>query len=167
MRSPVGRRLPEVVGSALSRQRVRLPDDLAGAPAVLLVAYERRAQDDVDRWSAFLTREAPDTVVCEVPTIPSLVWRPLAGWIDSGMRAGVPRELWPRVVTLYRDGAKLRDFLGDRGGGRCHATLIDAAGWVRWFSAAGFSQTDARTLVGALRELDRGPAGPPVEGLQP
>jgi hypothetical protein len=152
-RSPVGRRLPEVAGQALSRRRVRLPGAFAGAPAVLLVAYERRTQDDIDRWTAFLEREAPELAAYEVPTIPSLVWRPLAGWIDAGMRGGVPRELWSRVVTLYEDGAKVRAFLGDRRGGRAHVALLDADGLVRWFGAEGFSEGAGRGLLRALADL--------------
>jgi hypothetical protein len=157
--SPLGRRFPEVAGQALSRERVRLPGDLAGAPAVLLVAYERRTQDDIDRWGAFIEREAPGLAVYEVPTIPSLVWRPLSAWIDAGMRGGVPHELWSRVVTLYEDGAKVRAFLGHRSGGRAHVTLLDAGGLVRWFTAEGFSEAAGRGLLRALAELpDRGPA---------
>jgi len=157
--SPVGRRFPEVAGQALSRERVRLPGDLAGAPAVLLVAYERRTQDDIDRWSAFLEREIPELAAYEVPTIPSLVWRPLSSWIDAGMRGGVPHELWSRVVTLYEDGAKVRAFLGDRRGGRAHVTLLDADGVVRWFAAEGFSEAAGQSLLRALAGVpDRGPA---------
>jgi hypothetical protein len=163
--SPVGRRFPEVAGQALSRQRVRLPGDLAGAPAVLLVAYERRTQGDIDRWSDFLEREVPELAAFEVPTIPSLVWRPLAGWIDAGMRGGVPRELWSRVVTLYEDGAQVRAFLGDRRGGRAHVTLLDAGGVVRWFAADGFSEGAGRDLLRTLAALPgRRPDGGPARG---
>jgi hypothetical protein len=150
---PLGRRFPEVAGQALSHDRVRLPGDLAGAPAVLLVAYERRTQDDIDRWSSFLEREVPGLATYEIPTIPSLVWRPLAGWIDAGMRGGVPRELWARVVTLYEDGGKVRAFLGDRRGGRAHVTLLDSVGVVRWFTADGFSEDAGRSLMLALADL--------------
>ncbi len=56
---PVGRTFPWVAGTALSGSRVRFPDDFIGAPALLLIAYRRGAQADVDRWAAFVRREAP------------------------------------------------------------------------------------------------------------
>ena len=155
---PVGRRFPSVTGNALSRAAVRLPEDLSGAPAVLLAAYRRGTQTDIDRWRVFLEREAPGLAVYELPVIPSFAWRPLAGVIDDGMRGGVPRALWGNVITLYREGGVVRDFLGDRGGYRAHVALLDAHGVVRWFGAGGFHSAAAGALLAALRGLETGPA---------
>lgn len=44
----VGKGFPWVAGTTLPGSRVRFPDDLTGAPALLLVAYRRGAQSDVD-----------------------------------------------------------------------------------------------------------------------
>jgi hypothetical protein len=150
---PVGRRFPSVSAPALSGRPMRLPEDLAGSPAALLVAYRRGAQTDIDRWRDLLAREEPSLAVYEVPVIPSLVWRPLAGWIDAGMRGGVPRALWPHVVTLYEDGAVVREFLGDRGGLAACVVLLDKKGVVRWFGAGGLTTADAGALLRCLRGL--------------
>jgi len=158
---PLGRRFPSVGGTSLAQARVRLPDDLAGSPAVLLVAYRRGTQADIDRWAAFLRLEAGAAPVFEVPVIPALVWRPLDGLIDGGMRGGVPRDQWDRVVTVYGDGAVIRGFLGDPGGLVALVVLLDAAGVVRWFHAGGFSPAAARQLLERLRELE--PLEPPTE----
>ena len=149
----VGERFPKVTGSALSGERVHLPADLAGAPAVLFVAYRRGTQADIDRWSAFVGREAPDLRSLELPVIPALVWRPLAAWIDNGMRGGVPREAWSQVVTLYEEGRPLRDFLGDRGGNTAIVVLLDETGVVRWCERAGFEPRRGHALLGALAGL--------------
>ncbi len=151
----VGRRFPAVTGTALSGERVRLPRDLLGAPALLLVAYRRRAQDDVDRWAAFVRREAPGLRVLELPVIPALIWRPLQGWIDGGMRGGVPRPQWSNVVTVYDDGAVVRDFVGDPGAPVASAVLLDAGGVVRAVEAAGFSEDAGRRLLAALTDAGR------------
>jgi hypothetical protein len=154
--SPLGKRLPPVVGHALDGTEVRLPEDLAGGPAVLLVAYRRQTQRDVDRWRDLVERELPALRWLEVPTIANPVWRPLAGWIDGGMRGGVPRELWGKVVTLYRDAPELRAFLGDRGGYTTHVVLVDAAGVVAWFDAGGFTEDGAGGLLRAATALGAG-----------
>ena len=161
----IGESFPTVAGSALSGERVHLPADLAGAPAVLLVAYRRGTQADIDRWSAFLGREAPGLKALELPVIPALVWRPLATWIDGGMRGGVPRESWSRVVTLYEDGRPVRDFLGDSIGSAAIAVVLDETGVVRWIERSGFAPERARAVLGALADLAAGAstAGPTAE----
>jgi hypothetical protein len=151
--SPVGKTLPSVKGEALSRTAVRFPEDTAGAPAILMVAYRRGTQADVNRWTAFLQERAPRTVRYEVPTIANIFWRPMAGWIDSGMRGGVPQEAWSSVVTLYTDAPKLRDFLGDYGGTTTHVVLLDREGRVAWFNAGGFSERAGASLLEALQAL--------------
>ena len=155
----VGRRFPAAAGQALSREVVRFPDDLAGAPAVLLVAYRRNAQVDVDRWARALGEHVPGVRVYEVPTIPAVMYRPLAGWIDAGMRGGVPRQQWSSVVTLYTDGALVRDFLGETPRPVAHVVLLDAAGVVRWFDAGGYSAQAAAGLFDAVAGLSGGASG--------
>jgi hypothetical protein len=153
MTSPLeGRRFPSVTGVALSGVPVRIPEDLMGAPALLLCAYRRGTQTDVDRWAAFAGRELPQLAVFELPIIPALIWRPLQGWIDGGMRGGVPRGQWSHVVTLYEEGAKARAFIGDAGGDRAQVLLLDAAGVVAFHDAGGFRESSARRLAAALPE---------------
>jgi hypothetical protein len=155
--SPVGRRFPAAAGTALSGEKLRFPDDLQGAPAVLLVAYQRTAQNDVSRWLEFLEAAEPGLKVYEVPTIPAIAYRPWAGWIDGGMRRGVPKALWPQVVTLYGEGGPVRDFLGGSGFVGASVVLLDAGGVVRWFDASGFTPAKGASLLGELRRLGEQP----------
>lgn len=154
---PVGRVLPSVKGTSLAGREVRFPEDLRGKPAVLLVAYRRGTQEDVDLWIRFLSQRAPGLPFFEVPTISNPVWRPLSGWIDGGMRGGVPQEKWPSVVTLYGDAPTLRRFLGDRGGFVTHAVLLDGEGRVAWFGNEGFSEAAGRELLAVLSRLEGAP----------
>jgi hypothetical protein len=149
----IGRRFPSVAGRALSGEVVRFPEDLAGAPALLLCAYRRGAQADADRWAAFVERELPDLAVYELPIIPSRLWRPFQGWIDGGMRGGVPPSLWSHTVTLYEQGAVARAFVGDAGGQRTQAVLLDAGGVVVLHDADGFSEAGGRALADGVRSL--------------
>ena len=155
--NPVGARLPSVGGRSLDGEEIRFPEKVLGAPSVLLVAYRRGTQPDVDRWIDLLVHKAPGTTFYEVPTLSNPLWKPLAGWIDSGMRGGVPREKWPLVVTLYEEAPVLRDFLGDRGGYATHVVLLDAGGRVVWFDAGGYSPAAAEALLASLRTLEGTP----------
>jgi hypothetical protein len=154
--SPVGRRFPTVSGAALSGETMRFPHDLFGAPSVLLVAYQRMAQVDVSRWLQFLAMRRPELTVYEVPTIPTFAYRPAPGSIDNGTRKGVPRVLWPQVVTLYGEGVPVHRFLGDDGFVGASAVLLDARGVVRWFDGRGFSPDKGGDLLDELRQIDLG-----------
>ena len=147
--TPLGRTFPSVAGRSLAGEPVRLPQAVAGAPAVLLVAYRRGTQADIDRWLEMLRRDLPWLRALELPAIANIVWRPLAGWIDGGMRRGVPEPMWASVVTLYEDAGRVREFLGDAGGLTAHVALLDPGGRVAWFAAGGYSEDAAAGLRAA------------------
>ncbi|TAM53000.1 MAG: hypothetical protein EPN53_05505 [Acidobacteria bacterium] len=160
--APVGRAFPSVVGRSLAGEPVRLPQAVAGAPAVLLVAYRRGTQADVDLWIGMLRRDLPSLRALELPAIANVVWRPLAGWIDGGMRRGVPQPMWASVVTLYEDAGAVRDFLGDAGGLTSHVVLLDGAGTVLWFHTGGYGEEAAAALRAAVAGASDPPSGRPA-----
>jgi hypothetical protein len=94
MTSPLeGLRFPSVAGVALSGAPVRIPEDLVGAPALLLCAYRRGAQADIDRWAAFAGHELPQLAVFELPIIPAVIWRPCrAGSTAACVAASLARS---------------------------------------------------------------------------
>jgi len=154
-RDPVGERFPSVVGTSLAGDAVRIPEDFAGAPALLLVGFDMDTQFDLDRWLLGLTDSgvAADVAVREVPTIPGLVPRLISGTIDEGMRSGIPQEDWGAVVTVYGDGARIAEFLGDDVPLPGRIVLLDAAGAVAFFHDDGYSVKTLKRLEAALRDL--------------
>lgn len=147
-RDPTGERLPSMVGETLSGVSVRLPEEFAGKPVLLLVGYEQNTQFDLDRWLLALDQAGVDVAVREVPTIPGLLPGVFAGAIDAGMRRGIPQEDWGAVVTLYADAGDMARFTGNRDGLPGRVLLLDGDGRVAWFHDRGFS-------VGSLRALER------------
>jgi len=145
-RDPVGEVFPSVTGESLEREPVRIPGDFAGRPAVLLVGYKQDSQFDIDRWLIGLDMTATRVDVYELPTIPGLFPRMFSTVIDEGMRAGIPRELWKGVITVYEDGAEIQGFTGNENPNNARCLLIDQAGRVVYFHDRGFS-------VGALNAL--------------
>ncbi len=93
-------------GSSLSGTPHRLPSTLAHRLNLLLIAFRRWQQKDVDTWlplAAELSVAVPGFGVYELPVI-SRGYRPFAGWIDGGMRAGIPDPaVREATVTLYID----------------------------------------------------------------
>lgn len=148
-RDPVGELFPSVVGESLEQQEVRLPEALAGKPAVVLVGYDQDAQFDADRWLYGLLQADLPVQILELPTLPGIFPSLFSGTIDSGMRSGIPSEDWALVVTLYdADAERLTQFTGNASPRNIRVLLLDATGRVLWFHDRGFS-------AGKLIELQR------------
>ncbi|MHC4786745.1 MAG: hypothetical protein ACYTE6_12365 [Planctomycetota bacterium] len=146
-RNPIGEIFPTVSGQSLEQAPVTLPQDLAGAPAVLLVGYAQKTQFDIDRWLMGLLQAEVDARIVEVPAIPGLVPTIASKWIDDGMRAGIPREDWASVVTLYGGAAKpVAALTGTEFPQRTRVLVLDATGTIVWFDDEGYSARKAMEI---------------------
>ncbi|MBL8756979.1 MAG: hypothetical protein JNK35_00955 [Phycisphaerae bacterium] len=143
-----------MVGQSLEKIRTPLPDAVAGSPAILLVGYEQRTQFDIDRWMMGLIQAGATAPVVEVPTIPGLVPTMASGWIDDGMRAGIPKESWGSVVTLYGDSASpVAELTGTVRGQNTRVIVLDAHGMIVWFDDTGYSPAKALEVAKLVSTL--------------
>lgn len=153
-RDPTGDVFPPVVGESLEKERVELPAALAGQPAILLIGYDQGTQFDIDRWLMGLIQAGADVRILEIPTIPGLVPSLASGWIDEGMRSGIPKEDWGVVVTLYGSAATpVAKLTGTTNGRLTRVIGLDADGRIAWFDDKGYSARKAMQLVDFLGEL--------------
>jgi len=146
-RSPVSETFPSVEGKALSGETWRLPEDLAGAPAILLIGYKQNAQFDIDRWLIAFAMVGVQTKVLEVPTIEGLAPGVFSGQIDGGMRSGIPEPVWEAVVTIYGDAPEVVEFTGNENGLNARVLVLDPEGRVVFFHDRGFSVPDLDALL--------------------
>lgn len=153
-RDPTGERFPAVTGESLEKVETAIPAAFAGEPVVLLIGYKQNAQFDIDRWLlGLLQTEVPMTIV-EIPTIPGLLPSLASGWIDDGMRSGIPREDWGVVVTLYGDAARpVAELTGTERGRITRVLVLDAAGTIVWFDDTGYSARKALEIAELVAEL--------------
>ena len=97
-------RFPDVEGSSLSMVPHRLPQTLAGDVNLLLIAFRQWQQRDVDTWTPLADELAvayPQFRAYELPVI-SQAYRPVARFIDGGMRSGIPEpSVRDATITLY------------------------------------------------------------------
>ncbi len=147
-RDPTGEVFPTVAGTSLADQPVTFPDVGCGAPLLLLIGYEQNTQFDLDRWIQALDMAGAKVRAFELPTIPGLMPRMVSGFIDGGMRRGIPAEDWIAVVTLYGDASKVAAFTGNDDGLPGRIVLLDRDGRVVFFHDRGYS-------LGALQRLQR------------
>jgi hypothetical protein len=151
MAPPEGR-FPHLTASNLEKQTLSLPEDFAGNRNLLLIAFQREQQKNVDTWLHEMKRfeSSPGFHYYELPTIEHL--SPVVRWfIDSGMRRGIPdRHARARTITLYLDKLSFRKALNLPDEKQIYAVLIDRSGRVLWRTEGDFDETKAASLEKAL-----------------
>lgn len=107
---------PRLTASNLEKQRFVLPRDFAGDRNIVVIAYKRGQQADVDTWMPWLNRIVAarrDVRWYELPTISKTTGTLLGWFIDRGMRRGIADiRQRQRTITLYLDKDRFRETLG-------------------------------------------------------
>jgi hypothetical protein len=142
----IGGNMIEAMGESLEGKTVNMPQDFIGQDTLLLFGYKQDTQFDIDRWFIGLDMTKTKVAAYEIPTIQGMVPRMFSGVIDSGMRKGIPKELWKGVVTVYADGDKIQRFTGNVNPNNARVMLLDKEGTIVYFYDRGFS-------VDALNEV--------------
>lgn len=149
--APLGT-FPTLKASNLENQKFTLPRDFAGERNLLLIAFKREQQKNVDTWLRGMKRfsTSSDFRYYELPTIGKL--NPIARWfINHGMRNGIPdRKARARTITLYVDKAAFKKALNLSDENHIYAILVDRAGRVYWRAEGDFDKAKADSLKQAL-----------------
>ena len=138
-----GFRFPEITAKTLSGKKKTLPDAARGAPALIVVAFVREAQDQIDSWVTPIKEEfhgAEEIKIYEIPVITSAIWRPMRRMIDGGMRSGIPEADHDYVMTIYSSASELTGPLEIQDPSLAYVYLIDAGGVIRW-QGEGYAET--------------------------
>jgi hypothetical protein len=151
---------PTLTASNLEKRSFNLPTDFEGDNNLLLVAFEREQQKDVDTWLREMKRFENlnqglgrlNFQYYELPTIE----RPMAltrWFIDSGMRRGIPdRNARERTITLYLDKKPFCEALLIDDQKTIYEFLVNRNGDVLWRSQGIFDEAKAASLSAALTQ---------------
>jgi ATP10 protein len=137
---------PSVKGTSLNKQSVSIPEDYRGKTTLILVGYTQRAQFDIDRWILGALQADVKATIVEVPTIAGMMPQMVQGFIDGGMRSGIPKSDWGSVVTVYEDAPKIIEALGNERTQSAYAVLLNGEGKIVWSSNIGYSATQILEL---------------------
>jgi hypothetical protein len=153
---------PRVHGANLERRAFVLPDDLEGERNLVLIAFQREQQFEIDTWIPSAQRQMqqhPHFRYYELPTISRRI--PFARqWLDEAMRAGIPdRGAREATITLYVDKTVFRRALQLPREDTIYALVVDRTGRVLWRAEGPCTDAKAQSLEQALDE--RGSAGVP------
>ena len=142
----VGQNFPSISGTSLEKETVKIPEAFNQPLTLLLIGYKQNSQFDIDRWLIGLDMTGTELPVYELPTIQGMAPRMFSTFIDNGMRAGIPKELWKGVITIYQDGELVQEFTGNEDPNNARVILINAKSEILYFYDDGFS-------VAALNEV--------------
>ncbi len=125
---------PKISAENLNKEKVTLPDDFNGSPLLVLIAYKQKQQLNVNTWLDRMDEiesAIPGVQIIETPTISSGKWGWMAGFIDGGMRSGIPdTEARARTITLYTDVSLFNQALNIESVDTIYALLLDEDGEV-------------------------------------
>jgi hypothetical protein len=146
-------KFPHVETANLAGRNYSLPHDFEGERNLVLIAFEREQQKDIDTWlheSLRFEQIDPGLRIYELPTIARL--DPFRRWfIDTGMRHGIPdRKARERTLTLYLDKNAFRQSLNIETEKQIYAMLVDRSGSVLWRTEGDFGETKGQSLREAL-----------------
>lgn len=144
---------PRVQGTNLDKQPITIPDHYRGKIALVLVGYTQKAQFDIDRWILGALQADIKAQIVEVPTIAGMMPQMVQGFIDNGMRSGIPKADWASVVTVYEDAPKVIEALGNERPQSAYALLLNKEGRIVWSSNLGYSATQILELKNVAEAL--------------
>lgn len=143
--------LPVVRSKDLTGRTLKLPGDLPGERTLVLIAFQREQQANVDSWTKGLGLAGSKLPWLELPVIDDP--GAFARWfINGGMRRGIKdHALWQHVVTLYTNKTALKQALDLASEKEVYALVVDRRGKVLEKIAGDFSPDGAARLRGALQ----------------
>jgi hypothetical protein len=144
---------PRVQGTSLTKQPITLPDYYRGKSTLILVGYTQKAQFDIDRWILGALQADVGTEIVEVPTIAGMMPQMVQGFIDNGMRSGIPKSDWGSVVTVYEDAPKIIEALGNERPQSAYVVLLNKEGRIVWSSNIGYSASQILELKKVVEAL--------------
>jgi hypothetical protein len=147
-------KFPTIAVKTLAKNKIELPAFTMGKPTIICIVFEQSAQGKVDTWTNPVLQKytAGQVNYYEIPMI-NASYKIASGFIDNGMRSGVPKELHNNVATYY---GKLNTYKTDLmmyDKNSCYLFLLDSAGIIKHIDEAAATTDKIDTLFKAIKKL--------------
>ncbi|WP_461631550.1 hypothetical protein [Labilibaculum euxinus] len=146
---------PEIKGELLSSKMVTLPDHCKGKVSVLIIAFKRGTQAQVDTWTKPLMKEFSirnDFRFIEVPMISNFYsW--LSHYIDNGMRGGIAKPMHKNVMTYYGPLDSYYDYFDVQDKKLCYLFLLDKEGRIQFLTKGEAKPEELSVLLQKIKIL--------------
>jgi hypothetical protein len=148
-------KFPVLESETLEKQSVQLPQDFQGERNLLLIAFEREQQKDIDTWLTQMKRYEDidkEFRYYEIPTIEKMN-RFMRWFINTGMRHGIPdKKARERTITLYIDKEPFKKSLQIPDEKKIYAMVVDRSGNVLWRATGPYDEANGKSLREFLEE---------------
>jgi hypothetical protein len=142
-------KFPALESETLEKQAVHLPQDFRGQRNLLLIAFEREQQKDIDTWLTQMKRYEDidkEFRYYEIPTIEKMN-RFMRWFINTGMRHGIPdKKARERTITLYIDKEPFKKSLQITDEKKIYAVVVDRSGTVLWRATGPYDEANGKSL---------------------
>jgi len=149
---------PKVSGSNLHGQKFNLPNDFEGELNIVIVAFLREQQQDVNTWLPHVKEihgENENIAYYELPTIRNM--NALSQWfINQGMRSGIrDEEMRSITITLYLDKKEFKQALNITSEETITLLLVNDQGNVVWRTTGSWTDEKEQKMRHVLNtQLD-------------
>ncbi|MGQ1909694.1 hypothetical protein ACT3CE_07890 [Marinifilum sp. RC60d5] len=151
----IGDSFPNIKGKLLSSKEISIPEHCKGKVSVLIVAFKRETQDQVNTWTQPLLQEFgmhKDFRFIEIPMISSLFnW--MSGYIDNGMRKGIASAMHKNVMTYYGPLNSYYRYFDVEDKKLCYLFLLDKNGTIQFIDKGEAQKQNLHLLTNKIKEL--------------
>jgi phage terminase large subunit len=145
---------PRLIGSNLEGNDVVIPEAFTGKKNLVIVAFERQQQNEVDSWlSAYenLIRDYPGLEIYELPVI-KIMNAFIRFNINNGMRYGITnKNNRIRTITVYLDKEEFKKSLNINTEETIQVFLLDDKAKILWSTEGNATEEQVRALKDVLQ----------------
>jgi hypothetical protein len=153
-----GERFPQLTGKSLAGPEVTLPAADMGSKRVVVFSFSKASGDDSRLWNEHLAKDyGPNGVLRFRVIVLQSVPRLFRGMAVSGIKSGVPRGEWDRVILLYQDEQPWKERLRVSNDKYAYVVLVDGEGRVEWMGSGPFSDAVYAHLKDAVARIANHP----------
>jgi hypothetical protein len=140
---------PQLKARNLLGKDVELPEAFEGDPSVVMVAFRRGQQRQVDSWVPWLEGQAercPNLRFYELPAL-ARMWTPFRASIDGGMATAINDPIvLARTLTIYGNLSLVTGPLEIRRRSTISLFLVERGGSISWRGEGAFDEAAAKEL---------------------
>ncbi|PKQ61106.1 hypothetical protein BZG02_16815 [Labilibaculum filiforme] len=146
---------PQIKGELLSSELIILPDHCKGKVSVLIIAFKRGTQVQIDTWTTPLLKEFSvhkDFRFIEIPMISNLYdW--MSHYINNGMRGGIDETMHKNVMTYYGPLNSYFDYFDVQDKKLCYLFLLDKEGKIQHLTKGKSKPEELSILFQKIKNL--------------
>lgn len=141
---------PTIKAETLAGNEITFPNILNGKKGIIVVAFQRQAQAQADSWYNAYTDslQKNNYIFYEIPMISSF-WKWMSGWIDAGMRSGVPSYKHNNVATYYGPLDNYYTLFDVKDKSLVYVFTVDVNGYITGKASGPYTPAKLKKLTGA------------------